>query len=329
MERSACVRPKPPITWPTRPGRPGFTLVEVLAAIGILTLLIGLLLPALGAVREGARRSQTRFLMKRVADSAESFQSMAFRYPGYLTESQLASGYRYFGLSGTENALLDLLGGVAPADGGASSDTFELAGVRIDRATIGAGRQVGSARYPAFLTLDPPELRYVNGQAGQETVANDGFPRPGVEAFPDVVDAWGGPIIYWRDSQASRRGGWDDESWLVSYEARSQVRARFYWSTFQSYIDTDALKVGRSDDRSRVINQLDRSLLAPVRPDTAEAIGRRLVRHPADVAGTRSPYIIFSAGADGIFFDRLTKLDPGADVADQLDKFDDLIFPAL
>ena len=42
---------------PTRPLRPGFTLVELLVVIAIIGILVPLLLPAVQAAREAARRT--------------------------------------------------------------------------------------------------------------------------------------------------------------------------------------------------------------------------------------------------------------------------------
>jgi prepilin-type N-terminal cleavage/methylation domain-containing protein/prepilin-type processing-associated H-X9-DG protein len=68
---------------PTRACKRGFTLVELLVVIAIIGVLVALLLPAVQAARESARRSDCLNRIRQLGDAAHNFHAALARLPSH------------------------------------------------------------------------------------------------------------------------------------------------------------------------------------------------------------------------------------------------------
>lgn len=76
--------------------RLGFTLVELLVVIAIIGVLVALLLPAIQAAREAARRTECTNKLKQMALAMHNYHSAQNTFPPGAVKDAAATGGRYF-----------------------------------------------------------------------------------------------------------------------------------------------------------------------------------------------------------------------------------------
>jgi prepilin-type N-terminal cleavage/methylation domain-containing protein len=185
--------------------RGGFTLIELLVVIGIIAVLMAILVPVIGHVRQSGYVAATRARLLAIQNGIEAYKQRFEAYPGPLADSQLlpitnnpaALGGPF---TSSENLVLGLLGGLKIANNQ----------IQFDPTLIGRGPQsLNPLKIQAYDTMVDPV------SAGLDTVKAGGAwkkwsdpahpPLPNqsnykdtdapefVDSFPDAM-----PILYLR-----------------------------------------------------------------------------------------------------------------------------------
>ena len=331
--RSRAKAPSTPVR--TAPARPGFTLVELLVVIGIIGLLIGLLLPALGKVIERAKSTQTLGTMQEFAKACDAYFQEFGEYPEAIPSSVLYQGVTNNStdpitvqqlprITQMENALLALMGGYrVPTDpdyatfGQTSTppaveltfNTTPVFRIKVDATKMGEGPYKNGRKYEAFYA---PKGREFGKAAGQMS-STDALPEAaGSGLLPELVDAWGAPIAYISQLRS-----------LGPIVRNGSAAGQFERKQMIAYTNSTALGDAGVDQTEPAKGSV---LCTNAAGGTSAGDARRLtfgqlLRHPAlnatTAAGTtvsdadrvfsgtpRGKYFLFSAGPDGIYFSR-------------------------
>ena len=76
--------------------RTGFTLVELLVVIAIIGMLVALLLPAVQAAREAARRAKCQSNLKNIALALQNYHSARNRFPkGFVAQPETVEAWAW------------------------------------------------------------------------------------------------------------------------------------------------------------------------------------------------------------------------------------------
>jgi prepilin-type N-terminal cleavage/methylation domain-containing protein len=193
------------MTKTTRFVRPtGFSLVELMTVLAIITILVTITIPVVSRVRRSAQQASVAAQISSLDAAINAYYQDFTAYPGPLPRKMLFGGdptqtpspaqWVYYppGTSllvlttGPENLALGLLGGLKPAVSGPGYD--------FDPALVGPGpRSLNSNNPKSFKS-------YIDGMPLSSGKYSDGAGTAGDSAIPEIVDRFPNamPILYLR-----------------------------------------------------------------------------------------------------------------------------------
>ena len=154
--------------------RRGFTLVELLVVIAIIGILVALLLPAIQAAREAARRTQCSNNLKQLAVAAQNFHDTYKGLPPIVSHTEGPTFFMHILPFIEQQALYDLYHGGATNPGGETTSVryWDNKNYEIIRDAVGEQTFQG---VPGFFcpSYRPPEVRRTGGDGNAKGTKGD------------------------------------------------------------------------------------------------------------------------------------------------------------
>lgn len=284
-----------------------FTLIELITVILIIVLVIAIVLPALAGVRDLSKKTATTEVVTQFATATTQFQQDKRRLPGYFTAREMGDAMNATnGLSGMENALIDLTGVPTATGPGAMSGAVQVNPTSDSTKVVKFVPDAMLAGKGAYFS---PAGKYFVAQSAQGQAT--AYTNP---AIPDLVDAWGTPLLFWAQDDMtiapiSRIGD------VATGSFASATPSRFYMNSNICFINAPSLGAKGLNPGDTEKGSLLNATSAGNAPDTltslAGLVGSPSTPRPDDVKQTnnksvlpgamRGTFIVHSAGSNGMY----------------------------